>query len=652
MGRISQGRVQEFRHRLSAFAMAALLLGAAGLSYAAEPASVLASAGGSAVALNFQPQPSASYASGATITVGVQAVDSNGQKVSSWSGTVTLSVTNNAAPLLGTTTLNVSGGKNQFHVSIDCAGSYSLTATDDANSGPLSTGTSSQFVITGRACVSGEQSTISASPTSITFGGTSAITVQAKDASGNNLTTSAGTVTLSTTLGTVTAATDNGNGTYSATFSGTSVGTATISGTIGGQTIGTNAIVTVGQAAASCSVTGYNVTYDANAHTASGSCIGVGGSTVGTLDLSGTTHTNVGTYTDSWSFSDSSGNYASQSGSVTDAITPGQATYFSVTAPADVTAGTAFHVTVTAKDQYGNTATGYSGTVHFTSTDTGSRVSLPADSTLTNGTGTFSATLVTIGNQTITATDTSSSSITGGATTFVASAVCTSWTNCNGNATSPDQDLFGNLFSPGGSAPTVYLTLGLNSTTGDAGIYNADCGVPTGAQLVGQEGNLQVFGNAPTDMQTTQVMIFHKAYLQSIGYASRNAAQFNVCLGAIYLPNPSATASGNLTYAGAAYSGTWYGKEASGNQQPAQFATDYTGTGRWWATAADCSATFIRPGYDPCVGLKTKNGSQLRSYLTSLNFSDVTNVMKFMGSGDLAIVVVKSYPWDSRGAYY
>ncbi len=318
--------------------------------------------------------------------------------------------------------------------------------------------------------------------------------------------------------------------------------------------------------------------------------------------------------------------------------------------PAGVTAGTPFSVTVTAQDQYGNTATGYNGTVRFTSTDTGSGVSLPANSTLTNGTGTFSATLVTIGNQTITATDTSNSSITGSATTIVASAVCTSWTNCNGNATSQDQGLFGNLFSPGTNAPTVYLTLGLNSTHGDAEIYNQDCGVPTGALLVGQEGNLQVFGSPPADMQTTQVMIFHKAYLQSIGYASRNAAQFNVCLGAIYLPNPTATV---LTNTGG-NSGPWYGKDASGNEQPAQFARDYTGTGRWWATVADCSASYIRAGYDPCVGLKTKNGSQLRSYLNSLNWTNgaINSVMQFMGSGDLAIVVAKPYPWDGRGAFY
>ncbi|HEY1433063.1 MAG TPA: hypothetical protein VGF39_15765 [Stellaceae bacterium] len=86
-------------------------------------------------------------------------------------------------------------------------------------------------------------------------------------------------------------------------------------------------------------------------------------------------------------------------------------TRFSVSAPSAATAGTPFSVTVTALDQFGATFPGYAGTVHFTSTD-GAAV-LPANSTLTAGVGTFSATLNTAGNQTITATDTVTTSVTG-----------------------------------------------------------------------------------------------------------------------------------------------------------------------------------------------------------------------------------------------
>jgi hypothetical protein len=75
------------------------------------------------------------------------------------------------------------------------------------------------------------------------------------------------------------------------------------------------------------------------------------------------------------------------------------------------TAGVAGTITVTAKDAYGNTATGYAGTVHFTSTD-GAAV-LPANATLTAGVGTFSVTLKTVGTLSVTATDTVTASITG-----------------------------------------------------------------------------------------------------------------------------------------------------------------------------------------------------------------------------------------------
>src|SRR5262249_31861068 len=70
------------------------------------------------------------------------------------------------------------------------------------------------------------------------------------------------------------------------------------------------------------------------------------------------------------------------------------------------TAGMPFSLSVTAQDQFNNTATGYSATVHFSSSD-GAAV-LPGDATLTNGVGSFNVTLETAGSPTVTATDTSS----------------------------------------------------------------------------------------------------------------------------------------------------------------------------------------------------------------------------------------------------
>ena len=79
--------------------------------------------------------------------------------------------------------------------------------------------------------------------------------------------------------------------------------------------------------------------------------------------------------------------------------------------PSSATAGSAVVFTVTAQDTYGNTATGYAGTVHFTSSD--GAATLPANAHLTNGTATFSVVFATKGSRTVTATDTVSGSVTG-----------------------------------------------------------------------------------------------------------------------------------------------------------------------------------------------------------------------------------------------
>jgi hypothetical protein len=91
--------------------------------------------------------------------------------------------------------------------------------------------------------------------------------------------------------------------------------------------------------------------------------------------------------------------------------TVGVTTHYTVSGPSLATAGAAFSVGVTAQDTMNNAVTDYAGTVHFTSSD--GAAMLPANSTLTNGTGTFSVTLSTTGNETVTATDTIAGSITG-----------------------------------------------------------------------------------------------------------------------------------------------------------------------------------------------------------------------------------------------
>ena len=86
-------------------------------------------------------------------------------------------------------------------------------------------------------------------------------------------------------------------------------------------------------------------------------------------------------------------------------------------------AGTAHSVTVTAKDAHGNTAVGYRGTIHFTSSDPAA--TLPPNYTFTAadaGSHVFTVTLRTAGTQSVTATDTLTASIKGSQSEIVVNA--------------------------------------------------------------------------------------------------------------------------------------------------------------------------------------------------------------------------------------
>ena len=99
-------------------------------------------------------------------------------------------------------------------------------------------------------------------------------------------------------------------------------------------------------------------------------------------------------------------------------VVPAPASVFVLAGPASVTAGIAATDTVTARDPYGNVATGYTGTVHFTSTDPNGQAQLPPDTAFAagdNGVHTFTnlVILVTAGVQTLAVTDTGNPALTG-----------------------------------------------------------------------------------------------------------------------------------------------------------------------------------------------------------------------------------------------
>jgi hypothetical protein len=154
----------------------------------------------------------------------------------------------------------------------------------------------------------------------------------------------------------------------------------------------------------------------------------------------------------------------------------GQTTHFSVMpASLTATAGVPVRFTVTALTAGDTTDATYADPVHFTSTD--ASATLPGDMTLTHGVGAFSASLVTRGMQTVTASDPSNSSITGTSGNITVSAASglrfVPVTPCRVADTRNPAGPFG--------APYIGPT-GADGQTRSFTIPNSSCGIPATAQ--------------------------------------------------------------------------------------------------------------------------------------------------------------------------
>jgi hypothetical protein len=155
--------------------------------------------------------------------------------------------------------------------------------------------------------------------------------------------------------------------------------------------------------------------------------------------------------------------------------------------PSSTKAGIAHTFIVTALNANGTIDTGYSGTVHFTSSDL--QAVLPANSTLTNGVGTFQLTLETAGNQSIRATDPATGNMTGSETGIIVTPAAASnlvvagfpsasTAGVAGSFTVTARDPYGNIAT--GYLGTVHFTssdgkaslpANYTFTAGDAGVH-------------------------------------------------------------------------------------------------------------------------------------------------------------------------------------
>ena len=180
--------------------------------------------------------------------------------------------------------------------------------------------------------------------------------------------------------------------------------------------------------------------------------------------------------------------------------TSSPATHFQLKGVATSTAGSSFSLTVVALNANNNTATGYTGTVIFTSTD--AQAILPTKTTLTNGVGVFSATLQTAGSQTITATDSATSGITG-----VTSAVSVSEAALTGlSVVAPTSVVAGTPFDITASAVDQFGNT-VTSFNASVQVFSSDAGasVLTGNAILNGVGTFTIQKCRPRELETISV---------------------------------------------------------------------------------------------------------------------------------------------------
>jgi hypothetical protein len=456
--------------------------------------------------LAFSQQPSTTTAGQAIVpAVTVQVLDQFGNVVTTDTSNVSIAISSGGV-LSGasTTTVAAVAGVATFTNLVPTkTGTFTLSASDAALTGA----TSNNFTLNPAAA---SKLAFSQQPSTTTAGQAiaPAVTVQVQDQFGNVVTTDTSNVSIAISSGgvlsgasTTTVAAVAGVATFN-NLVPTKTGTFTLSASDGALTGTTSNNFTVNPAAAS------KLAFNQQpSSTTAGQAI-VPAVTVQVLDQFGNV---VATDTSNVSIAISSGGVLSGASTATVAAVAGVATFsnlvptkagtFTLSASdgtltgatsnnftvnpgaattlivagftSPVTAGIASNFTVTAKDASGNTATGYAGTVNFTSSDP--QAVLPANYTFVvadSGMHTFSATLKTAGAQSITATDTITATITGTQTgiivnpaapsklVFITAAQTLTAGVCSATITVQSQDQFNN---PSNVSGNTLVSLSSNS---------------------------------------------------------------------------------------------------------------------------------------------------------------------------------------------
>jgi hypothetical protein len=385
------------------------------------------------------PAVTAGIAASVTVTV----TDSYGNTTPGYTGTVHFTSSDAKAVLPADYTFTAAdAGQHIFTgVTLKTAGTQSLSARDTVSTAIA--GSETGIAVSPAAT---SQLRVTTSASKVTAGNALSVTVTAIDPYGNVTPAYTGTAHFtSTDLQAVLPAdytfqaSDKGSHTFSVGLTLKTVGAekVTATDTATGSITGTSAAVTVGAAALdhlaiSTSVTstpaGKALTVTVSPRDAYGNVLTSG--YTGTVQLSSSdgqavlpaayTFTGGGTHT----FTVTLKTAGSQTVTATDAahglnatatvsVSAAAAAKLLIALPTTAVHGSPASVTVTLVDAYGNVATGYTGTVHFSSSDT--NAVLPANYTFTSGDAgqhTFAVTFDTTGLQSLTVKDTLSAGLT------------------------------------------------------------------------------------------------------------------------------------------------------------------------------------------------------------------------------------------------
>ncbi len=451
---------------------------------------------------------------------------------SSTSGTATLTIrdaTNNPIPTAsghtiafsatgGTSTVTfgatTDNGNGTYTASFSGITAGSATTVNATINGSAITSTLPTVTVTPGG-ISTSQSLITVASASITSGSATTLTLTSRDANGNTIGSGGATVIFTrsggVTNGTIAATTDNGNGTYTASFTGTIAGSATtINATINGVAVtGTLPTITVTPGAisttqstitvGSSSVTsGASTTLTLTVRDANSNPLTSGGATVlftksgGTASgtISATTDNGNGTYSATFSATTAGTattiNATINAGAVTGtlptiAVTPGaiSTSQSTITASsANITAGGTSTITLITRDALGNSINSGGAAIVFSRSGGGANGTFGTFTDLANGsytvvfTGTTAGTATTI-NATINGTAVTGTlptiTVNPGAVSLSQSTVAIGSATIAAGSTSTitltARDAYGNTLAAGGD--TVGFSLSGGSANGN-----------------------------------------------------------------------------------------------------------------------------------------------------------------------------------------